>query len=122
MARTRPTGVTVVAIIVLISGVVGTIGALLRLISSGPTFDSIAGLIIGIVTLLVSAGLIMGSQIARLLTTIVLVLQIASAIFSTGSIGFGDWTVAWPLISGVLALAALILLYTKQANAYFRGH
>jgi hypothetical protein len=120
MARTRPTGVTVVAIIVLISGVIGTVGSLLQLLSGGPSFHSIAGLIIGILTLGVSAGLFMGSQIARILTTIVLVLQLASSIFSIGAIGFANFEVAWPLVSGVLALAGIILLYTKQANAYFR--
>jgi len=120
MARTRPTGVTVVAIIVLASGVINTIGSILQLIAGGPSFASIAGLIIGIVTLLVSAGLFMGSQIARILTTIVLILQLASAIFSIGSIGFSNGAVAWPIISGVLTLAGIVLLYTKQANAYFR--
>jgi len=120
MARNRPTGVTVVAIIVLVSGVIGTIGSILRLLSGEPIFAPIVALILGVLTLLVAAGLFMGSQIARILTTIVLVLQIASAIFSVGSIGFTSGAVAWPIISGLLSLAGLVLLYTKQANAYFR--
>lgn len=120
MARNRPTGVTVVAIIVLVNGVISTLGAILTLMSGGPAASTIVALILGVLTLLVAAGLFMGSQIARILTTIVLVLQVASAIFSIGSIGFTSGTVAWPIISGVLSLVGLVLLYTKQANAYFR--
>lgn len=120
MARNRPTGVTVVAIIVLFSGVVSTLGAILKFISTGVDFASIVAVILGVLTLAVAAGLFMGSQIARILTTIVLILQIASSIFSIGSIGFTSGMVVWPIISGVLALIALVLLYTKQANAYFR--
>lgn len=121
MARKeRPQGVTIVAIVVLASGVVGTLGAVLHIVWEGAHLAQILGLIVGILTLIVSAGLFMGSKIARLLTTIVLVLQVASSIYSVGSIGFADWEVLWPIVTGVLSLASLVLLYTKQANAYFR--
>ncbi len=119
MAGNRPVGVTVVAIIVLVSGVIGTIGAIISL-ASGSLVSGIISLVLGILTLIVSAGLFARSQIARILTTIVLVLQLASAIFSVGSIGFGSISVVWPIISGVLSIAGIVLLFSKQANAYFR--
>ncbi len=119
MAGNRPMGVTIVAIIVLVSGAISTIGAIISL-ASGSTVSGIISLIIGILTLVVAAGLFARSQIARILTAIVLVLNLASAIFSIGSTGFGTFAVAWPLISGILALVALILLFSKQANNYFR--
>jgi len=118
MARSRPLGVTIVAIIVLVSGAIGTIGAIISL-ANGSTASGIISLILGILTLAVAGGLFARSQIARIITAIVLVLQIASSIFSIGS-GFGTFAITWPLISGILALAALILLFTKSANSYFR--
>ncbi len=118
-ARTRPMGVTIVAIIVLVSGVIGTIGAVIS-IASGTIVAGTISLILGILTLLVGAGLFARSQIARILTTIVLVLQLAYSIFTLGSTGFATAAVVWPLLSGVLAIVGIVLLFTKQANAYFR--
>ena len=119
MAGNRPVGVTVVAIIVLVNGVLSTISSIIAL-SNGQTASGIVGLIIGILTILVGLGLFSRSQIARILTTIVLVLSLASAIFSIGAVGFGNINVIWPIISGVLAIVGIVLLYSKQANAYFR--
>lgn len=119
MARSRPVGVTIVAVIVLINGALSTIGAIISLFA-GANPGNIIALILGILTLVVGAGLFARSQIARILTAIVLVLQVASAIFLIGSTGFGTIAVIWPIISGVLSVIGLILLFSKQANAYFR--
>jgi hypothetical protein len=119
MARSRPIGVTVVAIIVLVNGALSTIGSIIAL-TSGQTVSGIIGLILGILTLLVALGLFSRSQIARILTTIVLVLNLASAIFSIGAVGFGNVNVIWPIISAVLSIVGVVLLYNKQANSYFR--
>ncbi len=119
MASTRPVGVTIVSVVALVSGVLGTIGAIVALVS-GAAVTGIIGLILGILTLIVGIGLFSHSQIARILATIVLVLELASAIFSVGSTGFGNAAVTWPIISGILAIAGIILLFTKRANAYFR--
>jgi len=120
MARTRPTGVTVVAIIVLIDGALTTLGAILGLMTGGHTASLIVSLILGILTMLVSAGLFARSQIARVITTIVLALSLVGAIYSMGAAGFGSMAVIWPLITALLSLAAIALLYTRQANAFFR--
>ena len=119
MAATRPTVVTVVAIIALASGVISTIRAILDLASFN-TVPGIIGLIVGIVTLGVSAGLFARSQIARIIATVVLLLQIGSAILTISSTGFGSFQVILPLAAVVLALTAVVLLYTPRSNAFFR--
>ena len=102
MATQRPTGVTIVAIVVLVSGLLSITGAIISLTTGGHVVSAIVSLALGI------------------LTTIVLVLQLAGAIFSLGATGFGTISVIWPIIAGLLALVGIALLYTKQANAYFR--
>lgn len=120
MSRRRPTGVTIVAIIVLLNGLLTTIGAIVGLTAGEHVASSVVSLILGILTILVGAGLLTGSRLSRLLTTIVLVLSLAGAIFGMGAVGFGAWAVFWPLVSALLSLVGLVLLYSKQANAYFR--
>ncbi len=119
MTGRRPTGVTFVAIIVLLNGVLTTIGAIIGLTGGGDTVSSIVSLVLGILTLLVAAGLFGRSQLARVLTTIVLALSLAGAIFALG-VTAGTSAMAWPIISGLLSLVGIALLYTRQANAYFR--
>ena len=113
-------GVTIIAIIVLLNGLLTTIGAIIGLTGAEQPAASIVSLIIGILTLVVGAGLLGGSRLSRLLTSIVLVLALAGAIFNMGATGFETWAVVWPILSAVLAIAALVLLYSKQSNAYFR--
>ena len=120
MATQRPTGVTIVAIVVLVSGLLSITGAIISLTTGGHVVSAIVSLALGILTLAVALGLFSHSRVARILTTIVLVLQLAGAIFSLCATGFGTISVIWPIISGVLSLVGIALLYTKQANAYFR--
>ncbi|HWL60168.1 MAG TPA: hypothetical protein VNQ48_04700 [Microbacteriaceae bacterium] len=115
----RPTGVTIVAVIVLVNGLLTTIGAIIGLTGGGDTASSIVSLILGILTLLVAAGLFSRSPVARVLTTIVLALSLAGAIFGLG-VTAGTSAMVWPIISGALSLIGIVLLYTRQANAYFR--
>ncbi len=119
--RTRPLGVTIVAIFVLASGVIATIGAVISLIG-GATVLNIIQLILGVLTLAVSAALFAHSQIARIVTAIVLGLEVVSSIWGLAADSATGLSVAaaWPIISGVLAIAAIILLFTRKANAYFR--
>jgi len=119
MAGRRPAGVTIVAIIVLLNGVLTTIGAIVGLTAGGDAVSSIVSLVLGILTLLVAVGLFSRSQLARVLTTIVLALSLAGAIFGLG-VTAGTGAMAWPIISGLLSLVGIALLYTKQANSYFR--
>src|SRR5690606_10651455 len=99
MTSERPGGGTVSAIIVLLNGLLTTIGAIIGLVNEAEPASSIVSLIIGILTLVVGAGLLGGSRLSRLLTTIVLVLALAGAIFNMGATGFETWAIVWPILS-----------------------
>ena len=120
----RPGGVTLVAVIVWIQGLLTLIGGIIALIGAfapgvvGGAFLAVAiiSIIIGIITIAVGFGLLRGSNGARILTTIVLVISLATAIFSMFSTN-SFWS---QLVSALLAVIGLILLYTQRANDYFR--
>jgi hypothetical protein len=116
--------VTLVAVIVWIQGLLTLIGGIIALIGAfapgvvGGAFLAVAiiSIIIGIITIAVGFGLLRGSNGARILTTIVLVISLATAIFSMFSTN-SFWS---QLVSALLAVIGLILLYTQRANDYFR--
>lgn len=127
----RPGGVTLVAVIVWISGALQVIGGVIALITAPTTADvtgapgsggtlmatAIVSIVLGVVTIVVGAALLRGSQLARVLTTVVLALNLASAIYLLVAVPSGLWQ---GVINGLLALLGIILLYTRSANAYFR--
>ncbi|WP_382308074.1 hypothetical protein [Herbiconiux sp. UC225_62] len=120
----RPGGVTLVAVIVWIQGLLTLIGGIIALIGAfapgvvGGAFLAVAiiSIIIGIITIAVGFGLLRGSNGARILTTIVLVISLATAIFSMFTTN-SFWS---QVVSALLAVIGLILLYTQRANEYFR--
>jgi hypothetical protein len=81
------------------------------------TATAVVAIVLGVITIIVGAALLRGSQIARVLTTIVLALNLASAIYLLVAVPTSLWQ---GLINGILALLGIILLYTRSANAYFR--
>ena len=124
---TRPAGVTLVAVIVWITGLLQIIGAIFGLIAVGSLAEGVRGLaaaslivtlIIGVITIAAGVGLLRGSNVARVLVTIFLVLSIASAIYSLVS---GGSSIALPIVTAVLALLGIILLFTGRASAFFRS-
>lgn len=121
----RPGGVTLVAVIVWIQGFLSAFGGALLMIGantpngnqSGFSIVGLLSLVLGVVTIIVGVGLLRGSSTARVLTTVALVLSIASAIYAMISTG----NVATQVISALLAVIGLILLYTRAASDYFRS-
>src|SRR5882757_986351 len=84
MTGRRPAGVTLVAILAIISGALSILGSVLVFSVGGGTVIVAAGivsLIIGIVTFLIGFFLLRGSQAARILTTIVLILSVVDALY-----------------------------------------
>jgi hypothetical protein len=129
MAGRRPGGVTLVAVLVILNGlleillgVLGLAGVALVAVPALAVLPAIP-LVLGILTLLVGISLLRGGQIARGLTTVVLAVNLAYAIYGVvqavvaGS-GDGLWS---PVISGLVALIGLVLLWSKRASAFFRG-
>ena len=127
----RPGGVTLVAVIVWISGALQVLGGVIGLITASTTADvsgapgsagtltatAIVSILLGLVTIGVGAALLRGSQVARVLTTIVLALNLASAVYFLVAVPTSAWQ---GVVNGLLALLGIVLLYTRSANDYFR--
>jgi hypothetical protein len=121
MSGPRPAGVTLVAVLVIISGALSILGSILVFLASPSTLfvaTGIVTLVLGIATFLVGFFLLRGSSGARIIATIVLILSIVDAIYAVFTHPDAIWS---PFLSGVFALIGLLLLWTKRASAYFRG-
>ncbi|QEO14611.1 hypothetical protein FLP10_09410 [Agromyces intestinalis] len=118
MTGPRPGGVTLVAVIAWISGALQIIGGVIQLFPGGQNFGAgVWAIIIGAITIVVSLGLFRGSNVARIIVTIVFAINLVSAFFLLFAGGPGAF---WSsLFSGLLALVGILLLYTKPANRYF---
>jgi hypothetical protein len=129
----RPAGVTVLAVLIVISGLLGLIASIAVIIGrsddefvASTSVDSatllwvgITGVILALVYLAVARGLTRGSGLARGLTTFVAVLSLASGIYGaiihSGNLRYSS------ISSALLAAIVLLLLYSPQANAFFRS-
>ena len=115
----RPLGVTLVAIIAWLSGFLQIIGSIFVIIAGVfLTPAAIVGwlsLVIGIITLMVGVGLWRGNPTARTVAAIVFIANIVLEL-----LGIFTGETLWSAIGGsILSIIGLILLYTRQARAYF---
>jgi|EndMetStandDraft_7_1072992.scaffolds.fasta_scaffold623662_1 hypothetical protein len=122
MTGTRPGGVTVVAVLAWISGAVNIIAGVLLLIASIMAPDALwyglIQLVLGIVTIVLSVGLLRGRPNARIVVTVVFVLNLISALF----VIFFQQAQVWSgVVSGVAVVIGLVLLWTRRANEFFRS-
>ena len=119
----RPAGVTLIAVIVWINGLLSIIGGIVALVSGGSAAlaAAIVSIIIGILTIAVGVGLLRASRVARVIATIFLVLSLASATYSIVVGIAAPGSIIVPIISGVLALVALIMLWSSRASSFFRS-
>lgn len=121
MAGTRPGGVTLVAIIAWIAGAVNIIAGILMLIAALMAPDALwfglIHLLLGVITIAVAIGLMRGNSTARVLLTVVFVLDLIWAVF----VIFFQQAQIWSgVVSGILVLIGLVLLWTGRANEFFR--
>jgi len=121
MTGTRPGGVTLVAVLAWISGAVNIIAGVLLLIAAIMAPDALwyglVQLVLGIVTIVLSIGLLRGRPGARVVITVVFVLSLISAVF----VIFFQQAQVWSgIVSGIAVLIALVLLWTGRANEFFR--
>ncbi|MRX45452.1 hypothetical protein [Agromyces kandeliae] len=115
---TRPGGVTLVAVLAWISGLLQIIGGVLTLTGGGSAATGWTQVVIGAITFLVSLGLFRGSNGARILVSIVFVLNLITAVWAMIAVP----AVFWPaLVAALVALIGLLLLYTRAANEFFRS-
>ena len=117
--KQRPVGVTLVAIIAWLSGLLQIIGSIIVIIAGVfVTWPAILGWIsrvIGAVTLAVGVGLWRGNPTARTIATIVFIINIVFEV-----LGMFNGESLWSAIAGsALSIIGLILLYTRSAREYF---
>lgn len=127
----RPLGVTIVAVLAILSGAFDVIGGIVLLAGQGDAelaeaFGGAAmlvtvaavSIIIGVAMLLIAVGLLRGNAVARVAATVVqvfsLVMSIWVAIAQPSSLGT-------EIPSALLAIAVLVLLWSGEASRYFRG-
>jgi len=122
MAGARPGGVTLVAVVGCISGAVNILaGSLLvfaAIMAPDALWYGLVQLVLGIVTIVVSLGLLRGRPGVRIVVTVVFILNLISAVF----VIFFQQAQVWSgIVSGVLVLIGLVLLWTPRANEFFRA-
>ncbi|WP_022893743.1 DUF7144 family membrane protein [Agromyces subbeticus] len=131
MSAVRPGGVTFIAVLTWISGLLDIIGGTILLFqtSVAATVEQFGGasqliasaiitILVGGIVIAVAGGLLRGSPGARIVVTVFQVLSIALSIFlaiayPAGAIG--------EYFSVAVAVIILAFLWTGRANAFFRG-
>ena len=120
MSGSRPAGVTVVAVIVLLLGlgqiVLGVLGTTIGLDLAGAGTVPVAQLVLGVITVIAGILLLRGNKTSRIIASVVLVLGVAVAAYSVITIPSNPWSA---IVTGVLSLLGLLLLWTRKASAYF---
>ena len=126
----RPGSVTVVVVLTIISGILTLLGALFLLLLGGAASlaSNVSGvavlifgilyLIFGIITIAVGVGLRNGSRFARILVTILMVIDIIGGIvnliwFQTSQ------TVTSSIITIIVSVIVLALLWNRRASEFF---
>ncbi|WP_173921694.1 hypothetical protein [Agromyces sp. Marseille-P2726] len=123
MVGPRPGGVTLVAIIAWINGVLTLITGILLLVG-GAASDAAPvmwvawlSIIIGILTIAVGVGLLRGNNTARIVAAVVFALNLVSAVITMFTAPNQLWSA---IISAALAVIGLVLLFSEKANEFFR--
>jgi hypothetical protein len=127
----RPGGVTLVAVLTWISGLLDIIGGVLLLFqtSAAATVEAFGGssqliasaigsILIGTLVVIVANGLLRGSAGARMVITVVQIISIAAAIFI--AIAYPAGAIA-EFFGAAVAVVVLALLWTGRASAFFRA-
>jgi len=121
MAGSRPFGVSLLTVIIVISGILGIIGGIVALLDFGNSVGLISALVVllvGLIYLLVAKGLWNGSSGARLIVAIVTVLSLLNGIWMLVTVAGQRWS---GLFSIIVALIVLGILYSRRATIFFRG-
>jgi hypothetical protein len=127
----RPGGVTLVAVLAMISGVLDIIGGSLLLFQTsaeaaverfGGESQLIASalfvILVGVVVIVVAIGLLRGNNASRIIMTIFQMISIIGSVFL--AIAYPPGAIA-EYFSIAVAVIVLFLLWTRRASAFFRG-
>lgn len=127
----RPGGVTLVAVLAWISGLLDIVSGTILLFqtSISATVERFGGesqliasallnILIGVVVIVVAIGLLRGNNASRIVITIFEMLSIIGSVFLAIAYPAGAIT---EYFSIALAVVVLILLWTRRASAFFRS-
>ena len=131
LAAPRPTSVTIAVAIGWISVIIDAVAGIALLVLAGSDdvtaalgTDASTARTIGIVSLVMAAILALvvyllgqGSNIARMLVTIVMLVRIGVSIWAL--VAFGTHQLAEAIIAIAIAITALALLWNDKANTFF---
>ena len=122
-ASPRPLGVTLVAVLLFISGIIGAIGGVLTLIGAansasatveGVQLDSTGIFLLGgfvlavaVLNLIFAFGILRGNRVARMIVTILQVLAIVSGVIALVTSGGAVWHGIYNLLMPILIVALL---------------
>jgi hypothetical protein len=124
----RPGSVTFVAVLTYINGILNVIGGVILLITrdqvagsagggvAGITTAAIISILLGILVIIVARGLLRGSPGARVVVTVVMIVDIVNGIILlfSGQLASGIVQILWSLL-------IIVLLFTRRANGFFTG-
>lgn len=126
----RPAGVTLIAVLIWLSGILNLIGGIILVVTrdnvdverqlqtNSDTLLAlgIVSIVIGLIILSVAGGIRRGSGFARAVVSLLLVLEIASAVYVIVKIPGHNTT---SFVTGGIAVVALLLLWGPRANRFF---
>ena len=117
----RPMGVTLVGVIIVISGLLGVLRGVLGLFNLNDAVGAgiwgvIVSMVIGIIYLLVAKGIFDGNRISRLIVAILTVINLLKGI---SYLFAGRDIIVNGLIDIIVALIVLYLLYGGKARVFF---
>jgi hypothetical protein len=113
----RPVLVTVLVVLVVLSGIGDIIAGIIAISSSG-TGSGVVAIVIGLVYLAVAKGLLDGRNWARMVAAVVAAVNLLFAILAMVN-GGGSASQGPSIGSGVLGLIILVILFTPKANEFF---
>lgn len=119
MSGARPFGVSLLTVIIVISGILGLIAGIVALLNFNDNVGLISALIlvaVSVIYLLVARGLWNGSGGARLVVAIVTVLSLLNGVWMLFTASGQRWS---GLGSAIVAIIILAILYSRKASAFF---
>lgn len=121
MNAKRPFGITFLAFLTWINGLLGVMLGMLLLFSDDYTAPgvmpfAIATAAVGVLTILVATGLLHANPMARLIIT---VLQLLSIVAAGSHIFFTQKVLLADIITIVISLVVLLMLWSRKSNKFF---
>ena len=121
MAGIRPFSVTIISLIAAVGGLLQLISGFLLIFDweVSSVWQGTIDVAVGFLVLIVGLLLLRGNPLARTVATVVLGLSVVASLITTFLVS-PSWTWAGGLAAGILAVVALILLWTPRASRFFR--